>query len=178
MNSSLHSLCIALMALCVAAVSTPVFAQEANQLEVTLHRVSFATKLKWTSQVLFYPKAIDPVRTLYAYKRATVCNPPHLANSSQDHLGFAVAASTGRNGAPSSGTLIAGSVRNTERVTLDDACNLIGTNSQLLLTRYPIPNQETSGRFWTNISKLTTAAVETQGTWTRDRNPESLVTGE
>ena len=169
MNSSCHSLWLALMALCVAAVSMPVFAQGTSQLEVTLHRVSFATKLKWTSQVLFYPKAIDPVRTLYAYKKATVCNPEGLSNSSQYHLGFAVAASSGRNGIPNSGTLIAGNVRNNDRVTLDDACNSIDTNSQLLLTRYPIPNQKTSGRFWTNVSSIT--AAETQGARNEDRNP-------
>ena len=63
------------------------------------------------------------------------------------------------------GQLIDGNVRNTETVTLNNACQSFrsydnspndGSDSFFFLSRYPIPNQEKNliGLYWTDVSNV------------------------
>lgn len=173
MYSLRHSLCSTLAVLYVMA-STPVFGQELpepsppspnqQQTRLTLHKVGLPTKIKWGAQWLLYPEALDAVRTLHAY-RGSVCQPdnPTTSNNSTENLGFVVRAPSTEEGA--TGQLIDGNVRNTETVTLNNACQSFrsydnspndDSGSFFFLSRYPVPNQEQNliGLYWTDVSNV------------------------
>ena len=167
MNSLRHTLCSALVILYVM-VSTPVFGQEPpdpsppspnqQQTGLTLHPVDFQTKMEWGAQWLFYPESLDSVRTLHAY-RGDVCSnvDQTTSDNSVENLGFVVEALSTEEGA--TGELINGNVRNTETVTLNNACKSFRSNNNsntIFLSRYPIPNQEQNhiGLFWTSVSNV------------------------
>ena len=162
-----RSLCSTLVVLCVMA-SSPTLGQEpasplSNQQSpaLTLHEVDLPTKMKWGAQWLFYPEALDTVRTLHAY-RGSVCQPDDQTNSTEN-LGFVVWAPSTEEGA--TGQLIDGNVRNTETITLDRACQSFrsngnspndGSGSFFFLSRYPITDQEQNhiGLYWTDVSNV------------------------
>lgn len=166
MNCLHHSLCSTLVVLYVMA-SAPVFGQEPSpspsspnqqQTGLRLHEVDFQTKMVWGAQWLFYPEALDTVRTLHAY-RGSVCQPDSQTTSINptENLGFVVRAPSTEEGA--TGQLIDGNVRNTETVTLNNACTSFQSNNNpnaIFLSRYPISNQEQNhiGLYWTDVSSI------------------------
>lgn len=173
MHSLRHSLCSTLVILYVMA-STPMLAQgptthprsspNQQQTALTLHPVDLPTKMKWGAQWLFYPKALDTVRTLHAY-RGSICLPANQTtpNNSTENLGFVVLAPSTEEGA--TGQLIDGDVRNTETVTLNNACNSFQSNNNpnaIFLSRYPISNQAQNhiGLYWTDVSGIDRPAAQ------------------
>ena len=131
MNCLRYSLCYTLVVLYVIA-AIPLFAQpppspNQQQTGLTLHPVDLQTKVTWGAQWLFYPEALDSVRTLHAY-RGSVCQPDSqtTSNNSTENLGFVVRAPSTQEGA--TGQLIDGNVRNTETVTLNSACQSFQSN--------------------------------------------------
>ena len=163
MNSLRYSLCPTLAVLYVIA-STPTLGQpppdydapspSLSQPVLTLHKVDLPTKIEWGAQWLFYPEALDSVRTLYAYE-GDVCDPLAL-DKPTENLGFVVKASSTEDGVPHTGQLIDGNVRNTETITLNKACQSfnsadISKSNDIFLSRYPIPKQKHTGLFWTKI---------------------------
>ena len=171
MNCLRHSLCYTLVVLYVMA-STPTLGQEApdsspsspnqQQTGLTLHPVDLPTKVKWGAQWLFYPEALDSVRTLHAY-RGDVCSnvDQTTSDNSVENLGFVVEAPSTEEGV--TGELIDGNVRNTETVTLNSACQSFRSNddsNSIFLSRYPIADQEQNhvGLFWTNVSNVDRSA--------------------
>lgn len=176
MNYLRRSLCPILVVLYVM-VSAPVFGQappdpsppspNQQQRALTLHPVDLPTKMMWGAQWLFYPKALDSVRTLHAYS-GSVCQPDSQTNSTEN-LGFVVRAPSTEEGA--TGRLIDGNVRNTETVTLDRACQSFrsnnnspndGSGSFFFLSRYPITDQEQNhiGLYWTDVSNIDRLAAQ------------------
>ena len=70
-----------------------------------------------------------------------------------------VEASSTREEVPRTGQLIDGNVRNTETVTLNEACESFRSNdnsNDIFLSRYPISNQDQNhiGLFWTSVSEV------------------------
>ncbi len=69
---------------------------------LNLHKVTLETKIKWSAQLLFYPKALQSILALHAYKLNDICDPESSLTTQglgQD-LGFVVT-SVPRNGDPS-----------------------------------------------------------------------------
>ena len=105
MNSVPYSICFATIALW-ATMSIPALAQEPvggsqgtpqGSMELTtsgqilnLHKVTLQTKIKWSAQLLFYPKALKFIIALHAYKLDDdFCRLPK--DLVKQDLGFAVA---------------------------------------------------------------------------------------
>lgn len=105
MNSVPYSICFATIALW-ATMSIPALAQEPvggsqgtpqGSMELTtsgqtlnLHEVTLRTKIKWSAQLLFYPKALKFIIALHAYKLDDdICHLPK--DLAEQDLGFAVA---------------------------------------------------------------------------------------
>lgn len=168
MNSLRHNLCSTLAVLYVIALA-PTFGQEhpspdasspnPSQPVLTLHKVDLPTKIKWGAQWLFYPESLDSVRTLHAYNKRVCTSDGGQTAESTENLGFVVEASSTREEVPRTGQLIDGSVRNTETVTLNEACESFRSNDNsnaIFLSRYPIPNQDQNhiGLFWTSVSEV------------------------
>lgn len=86
-----------------------------------LHEVTLETKIKWSAQLLFYPKALKFIIALHAYKLDDICGLPK--DLAEQDLGFAVAAFPQENGPPVVGYSLVES-RNHEPPTLAMACSL------------------------------------------------------
>lgn len=117
MNSVLYSLCFATVVLWTT-MSIPVLAQEpvsgsqgtpqdvteptTSKQMLNLHKVTLETKIKWSAQLLFYPKALQSIIALHAYKLNDICDPKSDLTKQElgQDLGFVVT-SVPRNGDPS-----------------------------------------------------------------------------
>ena len=104
MNSVPYSICFATIVLW-ATMSIPVLAQEpvggsqgipqgimertTSRQRLNLHKVTLETKIKWGTQLLFYPKALKFIIALHAYKLDDICD--HQGDLAKQDLGFAIA---------------------------------------------------------------------------------------
>lgn len=90
---------------------------------LNLHEVTLETQIKWSAQLLFYPKALKFIIALHAYKLDDICG---LRNDlAEQDLGFAVASFPQENGPPVVGYSLVES-RNHEPPTLAKACRSLG----------------------------------------------------
>lgn len=84
-----------------------------------LHEVTLETKIKWSAQLLFYPKAFRSVIALHAYKRNDICSPRN--DMAEQDLGFVIASFPQENDLQVVGYSLVHS-HNDEPLTLAMAC--------------------------------------------------------
>lgn len=90
---------------------------------LNLHEVTLQTKIKWSAQLLFYPKALKFIIALHAYKLDDICRLPK--DLAEQDLGFAVASFRQENDQSVVGYSLVES-RNHEPPTLAMACRSLG----------------------------------------------------